>query len=499
MLAEASQARPGCGYGREADSLANDSPHVRLRTYTVTESFFGRRIALAAATAVTACGRGEPGKSTLRLETVSGGATTVVDFERVVDSVMRKAGVSGLSVAILNDSAVVYTRQFGWTDKDAGTTPNDTTRFAAASLSKTVFGYLVLVLAEEGVIDLDKPLEEYLPRPLTEYPRYADLASDARYRKITPRMALSHTAGFPNRRSFTGGRLGISFEPGSRFSYSGEGIDLLQFVVEQITKIDLEALAQEKVFRPFGMTHTSFVWNDGFASNIAAQHNEWQWASDPDRPGTAGAAGSMITTAGDYARFLVGILAARERRAQTVDRMLAPVVRITSARMFGPSAETTTAANDGIALSWGLGWGLFDTPNGRAFFTRGTRAVPRITRSRTAIVESESCCSATATISNRSRGRSSPRESATAHLPSTGWDTSPTIRRRESRRRRAPRPCSYRPTSWRGTPANIGGSRATCPRISRPIAATCTRRTTARRGTGSGLGRRACSSSEAGP
>jgi CubicO group peptidase (beta-lactamase class C family) len=276
------------------------------------------------------------------LKTVSGVATTVRDFEAAVTSNIQKAGVTGLSVAIINDGKVAYTRQFGWKDKDAGTSFDDTTVFAAASLSKTVFAYLVVALAEGGLIDLDRPLQEYLPKSLPEYSRYADLASDPRYRAITARMALSHTTGFPNMRSPTG-QLRIGFEPGSRFRYSGEGIQLLQFVVEALAQKNLEALAQERVFIPLGMSHTSYVWRESFARDVAAPHNEFEWASDPDRAASADAAGSMITTAHDYARFLAHIITAEGRRKETVDWM----------------------------LSWGLGWGLFETRNGRAFFHTG--------------------------------------------------------------------------------------------------------------------------------
>src|SRR5215510_6041484 len=136
-----------------------------------------------------------------RLKTVVGSVTTVKDFESSVMRSMQKAGVTGLSVAILNDGKVVYTRQFGWKDKDAGTKLDDMTAFAAASLSKTVFAYLVMVLAEEGLIDLDKPIQQYLAKPLPVYPGYADLAGDNRYRTITARMLLGHTSGLPNLRS----------------------------------------------------------------------------------------------------------------------------------------------------------------------------------------------------------------------------------------------------------------------------------------------------------
>ena len=94
-----------------------------------------------------------------------------------------------------------------------------------------------------------------------------DLKDDPRYRRITARMLLGHTTGFPNWRAFEDDhRLHIHFEPGTRFAYSGEGINLLQLVVETITKKDLEELMQERVFRPLGMTRTSMVWKSAFGA-----------------------------------------------------------------------------------------------------------------------------------------------------------------------------------------------------------------------------------------
>src|SRR5262245_57934067 len=216
------------------------------------------------------------------------------------------------------------------------------------------------------------PIQKYLPNLLPDHPVYADLADDSRYRTITVRMLLSHTSGFPNLRSFSkDGRLRLEFEPGSRFSYSGEGIGLLQMVVESVTHKDLETLAREKVFIPFGMTHTSYVWREAFAANVAAPHNEFEWAADPDRPAIAHAGGSLTTTAHDYARFLAGILTAKGIRRQSVERMLSPFIRINSRRMFDPVKPADSNANDAIRLSWGLGWGVFETPQGQAFFHTG--------------------------------------------------------------------------------------------------------------------------------
>jgi len=79
----------------------------------------------------------------------------------------------------------------------------------------------------------------------------------------------------------------------------------------------------------------------------------------------------MVTTAEDYARFLVGILNATGQRKISVDEMLRPQIAITYEAMFGPGASQETDRYRSINLSWGLGWGRFDSEHGRAFFHTG--------------------------------------------------------------------------------------------------------------------------------
>ena len=125
-----------------------------------------------------------------------------------------------------------------------------------ASLIKLPVMVEALRQAKEGKIDLDTPIVHYLP---------GDYVKDPRGAAITPRNALSHTTGFPNWREFDNhDTLAIFFTPGKYFSYSGEGIELLQFVVETITGKKLEDLAQENIFKPFGMRRSSFVWQAAF-------------------------------------------------------------------------------------------------------------------------------------------------------------------------------------------------------------------------------------------
>jgi CubicO group peptidase (beta-lactamase class C family) len=308
-----------------------------------------------------------------RLKTLDGKTISTTDLEAFIQQTMDKADVAGLSCAILNDSQIVFQKAFGYKNKNDGTRNDEQTLFSAASFSKTVFAYLVMLLAEEKVIDLDRPLYEYLDKPLYEYPAYADLKGDDRYKQITARMALSHTTGFPNWRFLTeDGKLSIMFPPGSRHSYSGEGIALLQMIVEAVTGRDLEALAQEKIFQPLGMTRTSYIWQPQFETNYASPHDEFSRPRGENIQRTKpDAAGSMVTTAGDYARFLAGIMKAEGLRKATVDEMLRPQIDINYKRMFGPDAWTMTDENQDIHLAWGLGWGRFDTPYGRAFFHTG--------------------------------------------------------------------------------------------------------------------------------
>jgi CubicO group peptidase (beta-lactamase class C family) len=324
--------------------------------------------------AVAACVRRAPssGENGATLEMLDGTSVPAEEVEAAIEQIMLKGAVPGLSCAILNDGRVVYQKGFGYKDKGAGTANDEETIFAAASFSKTAFAYLVVLLAQEGIVDLDRPLHEYLPKPLPEYPAYADLAGDARWKEITARIVLSHSTGFPNWRFLTpDGKLKFLFSPGTRYGYSGEGIALLQMVVTEITGENLQVLAQERVFGPLEMDRTSYVWQEAFEANHARPHDTYQRAKALQRRGEADAAGSMMTTAGDYARLLSALLNARGKHKAGVDEILKPQIEIDSPQMFAPVSAARTGRYREMGLAWGLGWGRFDSEHGRAFFHTG--------------------------------------------------------------------------------------------------------------------------------
>jgi CubicO group peptidase (beta-lactamase class C family) len=297
---------------------------------------------------------------------------TPAEIDATVTRLMRAAEVPGVAVAMFNGGKVVYLKTYGVRDKEKNLPLTEDSVMTAASFSKVAFGYLVMQLVEEKVIDLDKPVYQYMPTPLPEYPQYADLAGDPRYKLITARMLLSHTAGFPNFRWINDDhKLNINFEPGTRYAYSGEGIELLQLVVETVTGKPLEELMRERVFQPFGMTRSSMMWQERFETDYANGYDEYGRSLGPEKRPRADAAGSMQTTPADFARFLEAVMAGRSLDRDTRELMLSPQIGIPWKHEFPTLENATTDANKSIRLSYGLGWGLYWTPYGKAFFKEG--------------------------------------------------------------------------------------------------------------------------------
>jgi CubicO group peptidase (beta-lactamase class C family) len=231
---------------------------------------------------------------------------------------------------------------------------------------------MVIQLVTEGVLDLDKPIYQYLDRPLPEYEKYKDLANDERYKQIATRMLLSHTAGFPNWRWINpDGRLDIKFTPGSKYSYSGEGINLVQFIIEAITRQSVGDMMRERIFAPFGMTRTSMTWEKRFEDDYAIGYDEKETPLGHNKRTSARAAGSMDTTIADYARFMEAVMQSRGVTKQAKELMLSPQIQIYSKRQFPTPSVDTTDENRPIQLAYGLGWGLFHTPYGKAYFKEG--------------------------------------------------------------------------------------------------------------------------------
>jgi CubicO group peptidase (beta-lactamase class C family) len=220
---------------------------------------------------------------------------------------MTEATVPGMASAIIRDGRLDGYVCHGDCGGRIPSQVDEHTVFDAASLSKPVFAHAVLQLVDMGRLSLDAPLGNYLPR-------YA--LTDHRVSSITPRHVLSHSGGLPNWRD-ADFPLKTWFEPGERFSYSGEGYFYLQQAIEVITGEKLHTLIERLVVRPFGMTRSSFIWDRRFDSNRAYPHDDFGRPALDRKPGEANAAWSFQTTAADFAQYLLRALDGSRLRPET--------------------------------------------------------------------------------------------------------------------------------------------------------------------------------------
>ena len=309
---------------------------------------------------------------------------SVVTLEARIQSLMKEAKVTGLAISILNENKIIYRNAFGYANYDRETTLQINHSFYGASLSKAVFGYLISVLASEEVIDLDKPLQAYLDFPLyklnseTRRHGFQDLKNDKRYESITASMCLSHTSGFQNWRSIprpddpeNKKTLKIYFEPGTQYYYSGEGMMLLQYVIEHITGKKLEELAQELIFKPLQMNNTSYIWQERFENKYCYGHSPKQYVRKKDKREIAAAAHSLETNLIDYSIFVQHIIKLYNENSNVTQHLFKPNFSIRTKAQFGPWSLQESDENDDIQLNYGLGWGLLQTPFGFGAFKEG--------------------------------------------------------------------------------------------------------------------------------
>lgn len=308
------------------------------------------------------------------IEKINGDLITKEEIDETVGNLMDSASVTGLCLAVLNENELVYLKTYGYRNKEKNEFLDENTVILGASFSKVVFAYIVMQLVQENIIDLDTPIYMYLEKPLPEYSYYSDLVGNDLWKLLTARICLNHTTGFPNSRTFNPNgneKLEFFFEPGTHYAYSGEGISLLQFVVETITKKSLEELALERVFKPLGMQRTSYIWQSRFEDNYAVGHDIFESTINYERMTEAIGGGSLLTTISDYAKFIEAIMQGKGLDKDILQEMLSPSIRIKSLQQFPTLSNKTTDEYDSLNLSYGLGCGLFFTDYGKAFFKEG--------------------------------------------------------------------------------------------------------------------------------
>lgn len=290
-----------------------------------------------------------------------------------VNRVMKATGAKGLAIAVIEGGQVAYAQSYGQRNEAGAALKRDTIMYGA-SLTKAAFAYMVMQLVDERVIDLDTSIAKYLSKSLPDYPtedKYAawsDLKGDERWRKLTPRILLSHSSGFHNFGFLDSDqKLRIHFEPGTRYSYSGDGFILLQFVLERGLGLDVGHEMLRRVFDRFGMANTSMIWRPNFATNLADGWDMKGRVEPHDERSTVRAAGSMDTTVADIARFAAGYVRGDGLSGQARAELTRAQMAITTASQFPVLQDEVAPDLRHKGLAVGLGVIVFDGPQGRGF------------------------------------------------------------------------------------------------------------------------------------
>lgn len=215
-------------------------------------------------------------------------------LDQLMPKLLADYDVRAAQVAVIENGRITTSR--AWGIDRAGNRADQATVFRVASITKVVTTMTVLNLVEQGRWNLDQPLVKYWTDP--------DLSDDPRSARLTTRLVLQHRTGLPNWRD---GKLNFEFNPGERNQYSGEGLEWLRRALEKATGEKMEALAARLVFRPAGMTSTTYVWPAWVPPRYSGEYNGSTFVGYDNEPEANGAA-DLMSTAEDLARFGIWVM-----------------------------------------------------------------------------------------------------------------------------------------------------------------------------------------------
>jgi len=308
---------------------------------------------------VAICGaqaRVAPGQGVAREESAYDAAR--VNAERHAKEWLMR-GTPGLALAVAVGGRIVYSEGFGFADLEERVPVWPTTKFRIGSISKPLTATALMQLVEAGKIDLDAPVQKYVPS-------FPDKGAVMTVREVAGHLAgIRHYHGdeMMMQKHYNNVLEGLKiFEddplvspPGTKFNYSSYGFNLLSAVIESASGEPFLTYMQDHVFTPMGLVHTTADHNtqiveqrsrfyelakSGHAENAPYVDNSYKWAG-----------GGFLSTAEDLVRF--GSV------------MLKPgFLKEESLRQLFTSQKTT----GGELTGYGMGWGIGKTPSGKQIY-----------------------------------------------------------------------------------------------------------------------------------
>jgi CubicO group peptidase (beta-lactamase class C family) len=281
-----------------------------------------------------------------------------------LDARMREYKIPAISIAVFDNYEIIWAKAYGHADVESQSPATEQTTFLAGSISKSVNALAQLLAVEEGLLDLDAPINEALKRwklPETD---------QTRVKPVTLAMLLSHTGGttvhgfrgyaerekVPTLEQILDGKppansapIRVDLAPGSKFRYSGGGTTITQLALEERSKKPYAEVLATRVLEPLGMTNSSFEQELTATRLVAAAAGY-----GPDGKAIDGkrfvypemAAAGLWTTPTDLARFFIEIAKARAGKSKLVSEKVAKRMTTKVA-----DAEPAGAVGLGVFLS----------------------------------------------------------------------------------------------------------------------------------------------------
>lgn len=264
-----------------------------------------------------------------------------------IEQQIKNNNIPAMAYAIIEDGKITELEVVGELEK--GRPAKDDAIFNVASVTKPVFSLVCLKLIDSGVLGLDEPIYPYHVDP--------DVKEDPRHKLLTPRILLSHQSGFLNWRwnNPNGKDLTFTFDPGTQYQYSGEGMEYLKYAIQNKTGKNLATLADSLIFDPLDMKDTRLIWDEDMdESRFAKWHDKTGNQYEIYKRQDACAADDMMTTLSDLSKFAMYIINEKGGLSNpTYSEMISPQVHQNERLAFGLGWELVPDIEDEFALVHG--------------------------------------------------------------------------------------------------------------------------------------------------
>lgn len=268
----------------------------------------------------------------------------------------ENVGIHGMQVAIMDHDKITFSNTYGFNSKKANTKPTKDTMYGVGSVSKIYTTAAVMHLVEQGKVDLDKPVVDYV-KDFT--------MKDSRYTKITVRMLLNHSSGLYGSYMSNGMTINdastlhhdqflkvlsmqyLQYEPGTLSVYNNDGFELAEVLVERVSNTTFTKYLEDEILKPLGLTQTKTPQSKFNRKNLAAIYSDQKDEYRYEAVNTIGA-GGIYATAEDICRF-GSIFTTNNSNPVLSDTSRKAMTNKEYAKGFWLSKETDS-------IAYGLGW-----------------------------------------------------------------------------------------------------------------------------------------------